>query len=311
MSEKITNKNPLVSIIIPVYNGEKYIEECLRSVYQQSYHPIEIIVIEDGSTDNSLNLIKQMPGEKKVIPQQNKDVSQARNVGIKNSKGQFIAFLDQDDVWEKEKLEKQVNAFREEPDMDLVFTDSFKFNDEGEKRHPIDKHKIASQLNDQNLFSTLIRKNVLMPSAVMVKKESIEKAGLFDPGFKTCGDYEMWLRMAALGMKFLYLPEPLALYRQHAKNTYKKSGIMHEDRLKALEVAFANPALTPKHKSLAPVSYAAAYVESAHAFFGSKHYRGFLENAHKAVHHSWRVINSKFISRYLRSWFCVNILKRS
>lgn len=303
--------NPLVSVVIPVYNGEKYIEECFHSVYQQSYRPMEVIVIDDGSTDNSLNLIKQIPGEKKVISQQNTDVSQARNTGIQTASGEFIAFIDQDDIWEKEKLEKQVRVFGENLSTDLVFTDSLKFNDKGEKRQPRDKHKIASQLNDRNLFSTLMRKNVLMPSAVMVKKESIEKAGLFDPSFKTCGDYEMWLRMSALGMKFLYLPEPLVLYRQHAENTYKKSEIMHEDRLKALDSIFANFDLTPDQQSLTPHAYAAAYAESAHAFFGNKNYRRFLENAQKAMHNSWQVVNFKFIRRYLRSWIYVNILNRS
>lgn len=311
MAENLANENPLVSVIIPVYNGEKYIEECLRSVYQQSYHRIEIILIDDGSTDNSLNLINQFPGEKKVISQQNTDVSQARNVGIQNADGQFIAFLDQDDVWENAKLEKQVHAFRENPDTDLVFTDSFKFNDKGDRRHPRDKHEIASRLNDQNLFSTLVRKNILMPSAVMIKKESIEKAGLFDSSFKTCGDYEMWLRMAAMGMKFKYLPEPLALYRQHAENTYKKSEIMHEDRLKALDSIFGIGRLTPEQQRLKPFAYASAYAESAHAFFANKNYGRFLENAHQAVSSSWKVIDSKFISRYLRSWLYVNLLKRS
>lgn len=308
MSEKTAN--PLVSVVIPVYNGEKYIEECLQSVYRQSYRPIEVIVIDDGSADNSVNLISQFPDEKKLISQRNTDVSQARNVGIQNAEGQFIAFIDQDDIWEKEKLEKQVRAFREKPGTDLVFTDSLKFNDKGERRHPRDKHEIASRLNDQNLFSTLVMKNVLMPSAVMVKKESIEKAGLFESTFKTCGDYEMWLRMAAMGMKFLYLPEPLALYRQHAENTYKNSQIMHKDRLKALDSIFANQALTPELRRLEPFAYAAAYAESAHAFFGNRNYRKFMENAQKAVHNSWQVVNLKFIRRYLLSWVYANILNR-
>ena len=145
-----SNKKVLVSVVIPVFNGEKFITECLKSVYEQTYNNIEIIVVDDGSTDNSLVIIKDFPGEKKIIQQKNGDVSLARNSGVENSSGDFIAFLDQDDKWQPIKLEKQINLFHKFPEIDLVFTDLIKFFSSGKKHHAKDKHKIALSLTDQS-----------------------------------------------------------------------------------------------------------------------------------------------------------------
>lgn len=300
-SSNSLNTNPLVSVVIPVYNGEKYIAECLESVYQQTYPFFEVIIIDDGSTDQSLEIINKMPGEKKIISQKNKDVSHARNTGIKNASGQLIAFLDQDDLWDKRRLEKLIKIFLKNPDVDLFFTDLSKFNDERKNWHPKDRHKAASRLSDENLFENLIRKNVLMPSAVMVKKDSFIKAGMFDPEFRTCGDYEMWLRMAAKGKRFRYLPEPLTLCRQHGENTSKKIEIMNEDRLNAIRKTFSLSGLSPSQKKLEKLGFASAYMESAHSFFSIKQYSRFLQNANKAISYSKKIVNWKFLKRYVRA----------
>jgi glycosyltransferase involved in cell wall biosynthesis len=302
-SINLLNTNPLVSVVIPVYNGEKYITECLESVYQQTYPSFEVIIIDDGSTDQSLEIINKMPGDKKIISQQNKDVSHARNTGIKNASGQLIAFLDQDDLWDTKRLEKLIRVFMKNPDVDLFFTDLSKFNDEGKNWHPRDRHKAASRLRDENLFENLIRKNVLMPSAVMVKKDRFIEAGMFDPQFKTCGDYEMWLRMAAKGMRFKYLPEPLTLYRQHGENTSKKIEIMNEDRLNAIRKTFSLNGLSPSQKKLEKLGFASVYREGAQSYFGIKEYFQFLRYVNKALSYDKRIISWKIIGRYTRQSF--------
>ena len=310
MSRVSDNDHPLVSVIIPVYNGEKYIAESLQCVFQQSYNPIEVIIVDDGSTDNSIQIIYEIPGEKKIITQQNKDVSDARNSGIKNANGEYIAFLDQDDLWDKTKLEKQIQIFLKDPNVDLVLTDLSKFNDEGREWHPKDRHKASSRLNNRNLFENLIRKNVLMPSAVMVKKSSIKRAGFFDSNFKTCGDYEMWLRMAALGMKFKYLPEPLTFYRQHGENTSKKIEIMNEDRLRAIQKIFSLTELSPEQKKLEKLGLASVYREASQSFFSIKEYRRFLEYTNKALSYDKNIISWKILGRYFRALIYVYLLDK-
>jgi glycosyltransferase involved in cell wall biosynthesis len=304
------NDHPLVSVVIPVYNGEPFIAECLLSVYRQTYRSIEVIIVDDGSTDRSLAIIEQFAGGKKIIRQQNKDVCHARNAGIRAASGDFIAFLDQDDLWQPDKLEKQAAVFQKNPEVDLVFTDLIKFFPSGKRHHAADKDRLARSLTDENLFDTLVRKNVLMPSAVMVRRASIVAAGLFDEQFKTCGDYELWLRMAALGMKFFYLPEALTLYRYHGANTSKKTATMHEDRMRAIKKTFANPLLSEGKKRLERPALAAAQMMGAHTFFSIGEYEKFLENARQALSYDWRQVNARLISRYLRSWLHLKFTRK-
>lgn len=296
-------RNPLVSVVIPLFNGQAYIEECLKSVFAQTYKPVEIIVVDDGSTDRSLEIVQKLkPENMKIICQNHGDVSKARNTGIKNAGGELIAFIDHDDIWLPEKLEKQAAIFAKDTQVDLVFSDIMKFFPSGKKHRAKDKHNIALSFTDENLFKKLVVKNVLMPSAVMVKKESIIAAGLFDPSFRTCGDYEMWLRMALLKYRFHYLPEALTLYRMHAENAAKNTEIMHQDRVKAIETCFSHPNISEKDKKLKLRGMAAVYMMGAHTFFSIKDYQKFLENAKKAYIYDLSVINLKFITRYLRSW---------
>jgi glycosyltransferase involved in cell wall biosynthesis len=297
---KSKNKSALVSVVITVYNGETFLAECLESVFSQTYHPMEVIVVDDGSTDRSLEIAKTFLGVKHIVRQKNKDVSAARNAGVEKACGDFIAFIDHDDKWMPDKLAKQMGVFQKESMADLVFCDLIKFFPSGKTHHASDKHRIALSLTDDNLFSMLVRKNVLMPSAVLVKKKSFLKAGKFDESFKTCGDYEMWIRMAEMGMKFRYLPEALTHYRQHTENASKKVETMHRDRLRAIKKIFSSPGLSPKNKAMEPLGLAFAYMEGAHSFFSIKQYSKFLENARKAYAYSKRVVNWKFIKRYIR-----------
>lgn len=300
---------PLVSVIVPVYNGQKFLDASLNSITSQTYPNLETIIVDDGSTDNSLEIAENWPGQKTIIKQKNGDVAAARNAGVRASKGEFIAFLDQDDIWESEKIEQQMACFLKSPDLDLVFTDLIKFFPEGKKHHASDKHKIASSLNSENLFKKLVIKNVLMPSAVMVKKSSFEKAGGFDESFKTCGDYELWLRMASKGMNFYYLPKPLTLYRYHGGNTSKKTAVMHADRVKVIEKIFSQPDLKPEYKVLETKAKAEVYMIGAHSFFSDRNYGKFLENFYIAARLSKTSITPRSLKRWLKSWYRLKLNK--
>jgi len=119
MANPITQTN--VSVIIPVYNGEFYLAEALESVLSQSFPPSEIVVVDDGSTDCSPATAKRYDSEIRYLYQKNMGTAVARNRGIKEARGNFFAFLDQDDVWEPQKLEMQVNAFQNDSGLDIVF----------------------------------------------------------------------------------------------------------------------------------------------------------------------------------------------
>lgn len=305
------NSAPLISVIIPIYNGQDFVSECLESVIEQTYSKFEIIIVDDGSTDKSVSIIESFSSKTNIsiILQKNGDVSKARNVGIENSNGELIAFLDQDDTWLNDKLEKAVEIFNSYSDTHLVFHDITKIFPSGKTHRAKDKHQIALSLNDDNLFKRLVVKNVLMPSAVVVRKESILEAGLFDTDFKTCGDYEMWLRMALLKMKFKYLPEPLTLYRIHPNNNSNKTEIMFKDRIKAVEKSFSDHRIQADDKSYKSKGLSAAYMQGANEFFSKKDYSKFLDNAQIAFSLNKQILNFKNLSRYIRSWFFLKIGK--
>jgi glycosyltransferase involved in cell wall biosynthesis len=302
--DKPEPSKPLVSVVIPVYNGERYLAECLESVKKQTWPSIETIVVDDGSTDRSVEIASK-DARVRLIRQSNRDVSAARNAGIQASQGEFVAFLDYDDLWLPEKVERQMGCFAQNPGTDVVFTDVIKFDDDGRTRHPQDRRRWASRLNGPRAFQSLAKKNPILPSAVMAKKGSLLRAGLFDERFKTCGDYEMWLRMAGRGMRFVYLDHPLTRYRVHSANTGRKIEVMHDDRLLAVRTAFSDSRMKPGFRRFENGSLASAHVEAANAFFGVGRSDLFLREVRAALKLDPLSINWKTCRRWIQS-LCFN-----
>ena len=194
--------NPLVSVVIPVYNSENTIKFSLISVIKQSYTNFEIIIIDDGSKDTSKKMIEEIISANKKIDikyfyQENQGVSAARNLGIKKAKGDFIAFLDSDDAWDIEKLKIQINQISNNPDIDLLGTnrDGAKFT------------KFLWVTFNKITFippKLLLYKNFFMTSSLIFKKEIIDSVGYFKEGFNYSEDLEFCLRIAKKFDCYLY-----------------------------------------------------------------------------------------------------------
>lgn len=204
---------PLVSIIIPTYNKEEYIKKALESVLNQTYKEIEVIVIDDGSIDNTQEIVKSFNNTRIIyIWQENKGAAAARNTGIKKAQGKYIAFLDSDDLWLKEKLEKQVRFLEENPEMGLLGTGCYQIN---YKREIMGK-KIFPTKN-KVLQGILIKYNPFIQSSVMVRKEVFDKIDSYDESFSQSEDYELWLRIAKY-YKIANLPELLVMKRYYPES---------------------------------------------------------------------------------------------
>jgi len=201
--------NPLVSIIIPVYNGEKFIIETLDSVFAQTYRPIEAIVIDDGSIDKTAEIVKSYQrlnyqtgtqGSLIYIHQKNSGPSKARNTGIKAAKGDYIAFLDADDLWTPMKLERQMEYITSNNKISLVFGDMKVFNDKGISADSSFKKKGYPPCDERgrvlNAFERLVEKNYIPSGTVLLKKKCFENAGYFDESISHGEDYDLWLRIA-------------------------------------------------------------------------------------------------------------------
>jgi len=217
--------DPLVSVIIPVYNGERYLAETIESVVAQTYRNWELIAVNDGSPDNSRVILEEYarkhPDRIRVITVKNGGVSRARNTGVSNARGTYIAFIDQDDLWDARKLERQLDQFRANRDLGLSFTNESIIDEHGSRTRENVLRFNASK-NRGFVFGHLIFENFIPISSVMLTKEIFAAAGGFDPGYALAEDFDLLLKVTRLA-PVDYIDDPLLLYREHGESgTYKK-----------------------------------------------------------------------------------------
>jgi glycosyltransferase involved in cell wall biosynthesis len=187
----------LVSVIVPTYNGEKYLEETLLSVFSQTYGKYEVIVIDDGSvTDDVKNICGKYKKRLKYIRQDNKGLSAARNAGIRNSSGEYIAFLDDDDIWHSEKLEKQVGYYEQLKTRGikagLIYTGVQECGEDGSFMYNV-LWKSSGRNYDKLVYVDFVSYG---GSTVMLKSSVLEDVGYFDEKLSCSEDYDLWLRIA-------------------------------------------------------------------------------------------------------------------
>ena len=194
-------RSPKVSIIIPAYNSERYIGDSLQSVFDQTFHDYQVIVVDDGSTDETKARVLVAPGPVEYIHQSNQGPAAARNTGISAAKGDLICFLDADDSWAPDKLETQVEFMDLNPDVGLVFADEEEFDDVGVQCVSLlAKSSFHAELMAGNVvaepFQKLLLENFIPTSMVMVRTACFKTAGLFDVELKGPEDRDMWSRIA-------------------------------------------------------------------------------------------------------------------
>lgn len=206
----INSTNPKVSVIIPTYNAGQYIKDAIKSALNQTYKNIEIIVVDDGSIDDTGEVVKNY--EIKYLRKANGGPASARNVGIKEARGEYIAFLDADDLWLPEKLQEQIDFAANNKSMGLVHSDVITKYSNGET-------KIKRKGKDnycRNEFYNLFMGNFITNSSVLAPKRHFEVFGSFDesPDLIANEDYDMWLRIASKH-DIAYINKPLVVYRIH------------------------------------------------------------------------------------------------
>ena len=186
----INGLNPRISVIIPTYNRCWILKEAIDSILSQNFSDIELIVVDDGSTDATNALLSSYGDQIALICQKNKGVSAARNVGISIAKGEYIAFLDSDDMWLAEKLSCQHDFFQSHPEAVICQTDEIWIRN-GVRVNPKNRHKKPSGM----IFESSLQLCLVSPSAVMIKKSLFNEVGLFNEAFPACEDYDLWLRI--------------------------------------------------------------------------------------------------------------------
>jgi glycosyltransferase involved in cell wall biosynthesis len=226
---------PKVSIIIPCYNMARYLGEALSSALGQTFPYFELLIIDDGSTDATPEIASGILADRRVryIRQDNMGLSAARNKGIALSRGEFIALLDADDIWEPEKLAVQLSMFDTMPQCGLVFTDFSTFDEHG--IIALEKNSVILDNLDHLDFETLFsRNNFIYPSTVMIRREMFDSAGPFDVSLKSAEDYDMWLRIAQVS-RLVGIGLRLAKIRQHGDNMSRNIRRMLDNEIAVIE----------------------------------------------------------------------------
>lgn len=228
-----------VSVIIPVYNGEKTIIETINSVIEQTYSNLELIIINDGSTDRTLELINEVKDSRlQVFSYPNGGLSMARNRGITHATGEYISFIDADDLWTSDKLELQIKAFKKSPKAGVAYSWTICVDNGGEHFHRGVKASFEGNVYKHLLVSNFIASG----SNVLIRTEAVKSVGEFDITLKSCEDWDYWLRLAP-NWNFVVVPKPQIIYRLSLSAMSTKVDIMEKYLLLVLERAFKSAPL--------------------------------------------------------------------
>lgn len=229
----------IISVIIPAYNAQRTILATIESVQQQTFKDIEIIVINDGSSDRTLDRLETVNDQRlKVYSYPNGGLPTARNRGIALAKGQYLSFIDADDLWTPDKLEKQLAALQANPKASVAYSwlavmlESDKYIDDPR----LFSGKRVAFTGD--VYTKLLVNNFIgNGSNILVKKEAIDLVGNFDPSFKSCEDWDYYLRLAAK-CSFAVVPEHQILYRKSAGTISSKGLVMETEGLKVIDKVY-------------------------------------------------------------------------
>lgn len=237
-----------ISVVIPTYNRRESLKRALSSVLAQKGVSFEVIVIDDGSTDDTRSLIAKEFPEIRYYFFENQGPAAARNRGIEKAKGQWIAFLDSDDEWKPGKLQAQMDFLKNNPEMKICQTEEIWIRN-GVRVNPMKKHKKYGGW----IFEKCLPLCVVSPSAVMLEKTLLNDAGLFDESFPACEDYDLWLRISARYPVGLIEKPYVIKYGGHADQRSHEFPVMDKFRIRAILKLMASGILNPKQHEAAKV----------------------------------------------------------
>jgi glycosyltransferase involved in cell wall biosynthesis len=199
--------NPLVSVIIPVYNGAAYLRETMDSVLAQDYAPLEVLVVDDGSPDNSREILETYKDRVTILSQPNQGVAVARNTGLRSARGTYVTFLDQDDLWSRDKTTKQVARLEADPDVVYVLSRQKYFLQPGVER--------PSWFRPQWLEGDFVGYHL---AAMLARREAFDRVGLLDTSYRYSDDVSWFFRAKDMNLPMKHLPEIALIRRVHESN---------------------------------------------------------------------------------------------
>lgn len=297
----------MVSVIIVVFNAEKYLKYAIDSVFRQTYKDYEVIAVNDGSTDKTLEILKEYlryPNFRIIDKQHNKNLGGNRNEAIKSAKGTFITFIDGDDIWEDDKLEMQLKYVSK---YDLICTNAFTIDETNTVTSNRYIRKFSSTREVK--LRDLVEENFIVVSSVMIKKSAVEESGYFEDGPDTrAEDYFLWLNYIKKN-RILFLDENLLKYRLHSEN-WSNSKVIDWLRLLQRTVDIRSEYIDDpddKVKLAASKGCVVSLLEMARVNRAQEDYCSAKQNLKKVIALYRPVISFKYL-KYITGFFAMRLL---
>ncbi|MBN3878585.1 MULTISPECIES: glycosyltransferase family 2 protein [unclassified Nostoc] len=276
---------PKISVIIPAYNAERTIAETIQSVQKQSFLDFELIVINDGSKDRTVEIVQSIKDERlQIFSYENGGLPVARNRGISHATGEFIAFLDADDLWTADKLERQLMALEQNPEAGVAYSWTC-FMDVDEQGKPLSflpspRYAFAGNVYEKLLVSDFIHNG----SNTLIRRQTLESTGGFDPACPGCADWDYWLRLSTRWY-FVVIPKHQILYRRTPGAMSSNIEKMKEDALIAMKKAYQ--AAPPELQYLKKYT-----IVNFHIYFAGLYlqHRSHSSGVRQAQQHIWSAI---------------------
>ena len=253
-----TGNRPRISVILPAFNHAAYVSQAVRSVLDQTYADFELIVVDDGSTDATPDVLAQLshPGMR-VVRKLNAGLSGARNTGLRETTGPLVTFLDADDYFLPDKLEVLTEYLEHHPEIGLAAGLATFIDGSG--------NRIAAPETSPNplRLPELLFENPVCVSGILLRRSWLERVGTFDEGLSACEDYDLWLRLAAAGCRMAWVDHPVVAYRVHPGQMTSQAGRMRTAMFAMLDKFFGLPELPEHLGQYRNAAYSAAFVHAA------------------------------------------------
>lgn len=281
---------PTVTVIIPTYNRARFISAAIDSVVSQTFQDFELIVVDDGSTDDTVAIVNGYGNPRiRVLACAHEGLCRALNTALRHAQGQFIARLDSDDIWLPTFLATMITRLREAPHTDVVYAVARAMDEEG---RPLSALRGSPLRYPADAFCSLLYRDVTCNIAVVATKRCLEAVGGFDETMRWNEDWDVWLRVA-MHHRFTFIDQVVAQYREHADSMTREHGVqVAEQRGRVLEKAFALDGLSPRAQALRPIAYRNLYFDLGFAHLARRQYRAAASTFRRAVQVSRAPVSS-------------------
>jgi len=262
--------NPVVSVIIPAYNRARVIVDCIESVFAQTFKDFELIVVDDGSTDETAGVLQSYGNRLRYLVQENAGPGDARNYGIREAGGEYIAFIDSDDLWLPEKLEKQYSAAKECSHKPVLwFCDEENLLESGERHESewemFDRFRPDVERGGFGVLQTpneeLVRGYIISTSTVMARRDALVKIGMYRPGQRESEDLDLYVRLAREGT-FGFVNQSLAVRQMQSDKTNFLTVRAYRERRRIFASLAGDDALSPPARSMARANWEGAIIST-------------------------------------------------